>query len=391
MPNTTAVCNGTAICSVLGYGNALKAGFKYISHSENVNGFLVQDNLTLSNHLKTVNQTFLLATTSIGSLYSDGVCGLSFQNSDQPTLMDNLYENQIISRKAFGLYLSNNPESFGETNSEITLGGPNPLYYTGEFTNISVQYYSEYWQMDLGGILLNGPGEQTASVEIGAEFAVIASGVNNIMMPSQDFMNFATSLSSNFDLGCTFDGQGNLLCDCSDGDVSDYPTLSFVLGEQLFTINASLYLQIQQDVCTVLVQGGLDDGGAFITQNSSTNSNSANNSANSNTTNSTNSTSNLPTGGYNPNVALEPGSYIILGGVFLRNYYTLFDIDNKQVSFATVVHPSASLIGALEVIMIIFAAFISIMFLVFAARFVRFWTRRVSKVDQSKSIQLMES
>lgn len=379
MPNTTAACNSSAICSVPGYGDAVKAGFKYISHSEQVNGYLVQDKLALTTSVTTVNQTFLLATTSIGYLYSDGVCGLTFGNPNQPTLVENLYNSQIINRRAFGLYLSDNSESYGEANSEITLGGPNPKYYTGEFTNVSVKNFSQYWQLDLDGILLNGPNDQTtASIQIGAYFAVIASGVSNILMAKKDFSDFAASFSSNFDLGCTYDANFNLLCDCVDGDISAFPTLSFVLAEQLFTINASLYLDVQQDVCTLLIQGALDDGTM-----SSTNQNQ-NNSANSNTTNTTEGTP------LNPNVALQPGSYIILGGVFLRNYYTLFDVDHQQVSFATVVHPSNALIGALEVIMIIFAAFISIMFMIFAGRFVRFWARRIPKVDGSSTEKFLE-
>lgn len=377
IPDTTAACNNSAICSVPGYGNALKAGFKYLSHSETVNGYLVQDELTLSTTLMTVNQTFLLATNTIENQYSDGVCGLSFSNPNQPTLIENLYNSQIISSKAFGLYLSDNSESYGETNSEITLGGPNPKYYTGEFTNVTVKNFSQYWQIDLDGIMLNGADDETAAIQFNAQFAVIASGVNNILMSKNDFQNFANSLSSNFNLGCTFDvNQINLLCNCADGDISDFPTLSFVLNEQLFTINASLYLEIQQDTCTVLIQGALDDGTGSST------SSTQNTSANSNTTNSTEPT--------NPNVALEPGSYIILGGVFLRNYYTLFDIGNQRVSFATVVHPSNFLIGALEVIMIIFAAFIAIMFLIFAGRFARFWARKVPKVDKASTEKLLE-
>jgi len=104
----------------------------------------------------------------------------------------------------------------------------------------------------------------------------------------------------------------------------------------------------------------------------------------SNSTNSTNLSTNLTT---STTYLLSKGSYIILGGVFLRNFYTVFDADNKRVSFAKVVNIPPSVITTLEVIYLIFGIFILVMFLVFVACFIRIWTTKKTPMTDKPSLE----
>ena len=55
----------------------------------------------------------------------------------------------------------------------------------------------------------------------------------------------------------------------------------------------------------------------------------------------------------------------------MRNYYTLFDAEEKKMSFTPAIRPPKSMITTLEVIYMIFGAFILVMFVVFVGCFVQ--------------------
>jgi len=327
--------------------------FTFISRSETVKGFLATETISFNNQNETkMDQMLLLSKPSefIPTLYADGYCGLSIKNGQgTATLLDTLHKTNKISRKIFGLYLSDNPEAFNETTSEISFGGINPNYEKAEFINVHVKD-SQYWQLDFDGLNLSAGSISPVELELSARTAVIASGINNIIMSKQDFTSFYNVLRTTFNLECSLGLTKELTCACSDGNISQFPNISFKFAEdKTLTIQPSLYLEIKENSCVVLIEGSLTNPKAYLTQDSENDSTVEN----------------------KKSLGLDDGNFIILGGVFLRNFYTVFDAENKLVSFAKVIKPPRNIITALEVIYLIFGSFILVMFIVFVGCFIQ--------------------
>src|SRR5262249_16000567 len=99
-----------------------------------------------------------------------------------------------------------------------------------------------------------------------------------------------------------------------------------------------------------------------------------------------NTTDNSTQSPYNLSL-LEPGTYIILGGPFLRYYYTLFDADNQTISFGVPIRFQTSAITVFEVIYVVFGAFIILMFAVFVISLVRIWTTKKQSATEKLSLE----
>jgi len=353
-----------------------KDEFTFLSRSETVKGYLVTDVMSLQDGegLK-VNQMLLLSKPSefIPTLYADGFCGLSVKNGHStPTLLDSLHTNNIVNKRIFGLYLSDNPEAFNETTSEITFGGINPNYEKAEFIHIHI-LDSQYWQINLNDLHLSTGNVPSTKVELKAKTAIIASGINNIIMSKQDFGSFYNVLRSTFKLDCSLFNK-ELTCACSDGYISQFPDISFKFDDKTLTIPPSLYLEIKENNCVVLIEGFLESSNEYFAQESEINtSHNSKQKSESTSSSSLNSISS----------ELQDGSYIILGGVFLRNFYTIFDAENKVVSFTKAIRPQRSMITALEVIYLIFGSFILVMFIVFVGCFIQICLTKKTPPEKS--------
>lgn len=390
---STSNCSSSSSCNLLGFGDVEKTTFKYITYGETVGGYIVSDSFVLNNETL-INQTLLLPDTSSPkwNKYSDGVCGLSLTNGKNPTLLDNLAKKNIITNKMFGLYLSNNPEAYGETTSEIMFGGSNPNYYTGNFTNVSLIADTPYWQIPLEGILFSN-SIQSSSFQLNADTAIIASGIEYLLFSSDDFQTIIDSFTSTYQLSCSnIPGQELLNCDCPNGDISAFPNISIILDAQPLMIPPSLYLDITDQGCNVLIQGTLDNEQTSFEPAPSSGANGTNGTTNGTTTgnSSDDSTdaSSVSDASDEDTIGLavtQQGTYIILGAVFLRNFYTVFDADNKVISFAQVVNPPLGLISALQVIYIVLGAFIVILFIVFVGWFVRIMFSKKAPVAEVAS------
>ena len=367
---------------------------EFFGRHEMVKGALYADTLTIGQKSMNIGQTFLVSQNSdiIANVDFDGVCGLSLSTDHgQSTLLENLKKNGIINKKVFGLYLSDNPEAFGEDGSEIMFGGNNSNLYTGDFQSINV-LDSNYWQVSLTNISLDSDDTFTSKISVNASTAVIASGVNQILMSQEDFIGFNDALKR-YNITCYYDSTQNFVCPCLEGNISMFPDLVLFLDSKPFRIPASMYLDVKESGCVVLVEGtlGSSDSTVYFSEEFEKNNNrllednSSNNTSNS--TNTTDSSSSNNTQGSNKITTLEKGTYIVLGGVFLRNFYTVFDAENGKISMANAVKLSKRLITMLEVVYLVFGSFILVMFVVFVICFIRIWTTKKVPMTERASLE----
>ena len=180
-----------------------------------------------------------------------------------------------ISRRVFSFYLtSDNP-----TGSEFVLGEPDmALAGGGNLTYMDLASTSGMWLLSMQGVKI---GQQQVTSYCPTDCAVlIDTGTSFVGMPTDAFLDFARRISAARP-DCSIDsGSGLIRCDRDTS--SGLPAISFSLQGHAFTLQGSDYYQ----------QGVL----GFM--------------------------------------AIDVGSrtgFWILGDTFLKTYYTVFDMDTRQI------------------------------------------------------------
>lgn len=180
-----------------------------------------------------------------------------------------------ISRRVFSFYLtSDNP-----TGSEFVMGEPDmALAGGGNLTYMDLASTSGMWLLSMQGVKI---GQQQVTSYCPTDCAVlIDTGTSFVGMPTDAFLDFARRISAARP-DCSIDsGSGLIRCDRDTS--SGLPPISFSLQGHAFTLQGSDYYQ----------QGVL----GFM--------------------------------------AIDVGSrtgFWILGDTFLKTYYTVFDMDTRQI------------------------------------------------------------
>lgn len=267
-----------------------KGNFSY--NNGYVAGDLGQDNIELdygrAENLLATNQTFLIGSQDTGFEYmvSDGAIGFG-SNSNYRTFLDNLKLEGKIATKTFSLYLNDNEYNNNihpSPRSILIIGGIDTnfaLSHESSSVNVNANTSKGYWEVSFNGIFI-GDLEVTG---LNSKFAIIDSGSGYISAPANDFEALKTWFFKNYDQ-CNSDAQQLIVCECSD-DTTNYPDLIINLGnDNNFSLPSSSYFLQDDTNCLLLI----------------TISNNLDNSW-------------------------------VIGGPFLRKWYTFFDFDAEIVTF----------------------------------------------------------
>merc|ERR1711977_103293 len=169
------------------------------------------------------------------------------------------------------------PDASGST-GELTLGGTDKNHYTGELVTVPLTNES-YWEVSLDGLKYGDSAVVTSSMK-----AIIDSGTSLLAGPKDAVSKLASTAGATSLMGKEY------IVDCSK--VSSLPDLSITLGGKPFTLTAKDYVLQMQGQCLFAFMG-ID----------------------------------IPA----PN-----GPLWIMGDVFMRKYYSVFDYGNKQMQFAPI-------------------------------------------------------
>ncbi|KAI8870580.1 acid protease [Ramicandelaber brevisporus] len=206
----------------------------------------------------------------------DGIVGMGFPEISQQRVNPFIFElakRGMLKENKFGFYLAH---EHGSTGSGLTIGGIDESKLEGP-----VDYYPTrqhgYWLIEMKGVSV---GDGQTGLNIHSENAVIDTGTSLIVMGHHDAMII------NRELGATDSGQGYYIIDCDKKKT--LPTIHIKFGAKAYDLTPESY--IIEDT----------DGTCFT--------------------------------------AFTPGSPYptlwILGDVFLRSYYSIYDMDAKTVGFA---------------------------------------------------------
>lgn len=245
--------------------------------SGSVKGYISQDILQIGD-LKVKKQDFGEATEEPGLAFAfgrfDGILGLGYDtiavNHVTPPFY-NMINQGLLDEPVFAFYIGGSDEE-----SEAVFGGIDKSHYTGKMVKLPLRRKA-YWEVDLDAITF---GSETAEFENTG--VILDTGTSLIALPS------TLAELINKQIGAKKGFGGAYTVDCSKK--SSAPDMTFNLSGYNFTISASDYIIDAQGSC---LSGfiGLD----------------------------------IP----------EPaGPLIILGDVFLRRYYSVYDLGNNAVGLA---------------------------------------------------------
>jgi hypothetical protein len=213
-------------------------------------------------------------TANFAVAHFDGILGMAWAKiaaDNVPTLFDQMVSQKLINDNSFSFYLSQTPEQSRQ--SKLILGGVNANYAASDFTYHNLKS-EDYWLIGVDFIRMS--------------FAKVATNLNGIVDTGTSAI--VTSYSVAAELLAIIGAVQTIDC----GKISNLPDLNVVIDGKQYSVPASMYIlkitQFGQTQCIVGIMG-LNFPSSF-------------------------------------------GNTIILGDVFIKYYYTHFDVAGKRVGFA---------------------------------------------------------
>ncbi|KAF9457020.1 aspartic peptidase A1 [Collybia nuda] len=247
--------------------------------SGSMEGFVSKDDLTIGD-LTIKGQDFAEATKEPGLAFAfgkfDGILGLGYDtisvNHITPPFY-NMINQGLIDEPVFSFRVGSSEEDGGEA----VFGGINHDAYKGKITYVPVRRKA-YWEVELEKVSF---GDDILELENTG--AAIDTGTSLIALPT----DIAEML--NTQIGAKKSWNGQYQVDCSK--VPSLPELSFHFGGKPYPLKGSDYILEVQGTC-ISAFTGMD-------------------------------------------INLPGGSLWIIGDVFLRKYFTVYDLGRNAVGFAT--------------------------------------------------------
>lgn len=200
----------------------------------------------------------------------DGICGMGWDSisvDGVQTPVQALIASGEMPEPVFGFYIGDSKDG------ELTIGGVNNNYFTGDFTYVPLKDKS-YWEIALEGVKLNGDMVDSETVN-----AIVDSGTSLFAGPTSVSKAIAKALNATSILGREY----IVSCDKQF-------TLSFTIGGKEYEFNQQ-EATIPDDPLCLLALTPID-------------------------------------------IPAPRGPLWILGDPFMRKYYTKFDIGQERLGFA---------------------------------------------------------
>ncbi|KAJ3183608.1 Vacuolar protease A [Gaertneriomyces sp. JEL0708] len=213
----------------------------------------------------------------------DGIFGLAYDNIAVQRVVPPLYRmvaEGLLDEPVVGAWFGD--ANKGGDGGEITFGGADESRYTGDVTWAPV-IRKGYWEVELQNATL---GEQ--DIGIRTVRAAIDTGTSLCAIPVAE----ADAINTRIGAKKNFQGQYTIECE----KVAHLPVLSLTFGSKKFELEGKDYI--------LKVSGGLGGGETCVS------------------------------GFMGMDIPAPAGPLWIVGDVFLRKYYTIYDLGQNRVGFA---------------------------------------------------------
>ncbi|KAM9325264.1 pepsin A-like [Gastrophryne carolinensis] len=244
-----------------------------------MSGILGYDTVQVGN-IQITNQIFGLSESEPGTFLDyatfDGILGLAYPSiaaSQATPVFDNMWSQGLIPYDYFSVYLSSQEQS----GSFVLFGGADNQYWSGNLNWVPLSSET-YWQITVDSVSING---QAIACSDSCQ-AIVDTGTSLLTGPPNPIADIQ------YYIGASQDSNGDYVIDCNN--MSNMPTLVFTINGVQYPLTPEAYVRQTQDGCLSGFQA-MD----------------------------------LPT---------DSGELWILGDVFIRQYYVVFDRGNNYVAMA---------------------------------------------------------
>ncbi|XP_076015422.1 pepsin A-like [Genypterus blacodes] len=221
------------------------------------------------------NQEFGMSRTEapfLAHMQADGILGLAFQSIASANVLP-VFDNMIQQNLVSQSLFSVYLSSNSQQGSEVLFGEIDASHYTGAITWIPLTS-ATYWQIKMDSVTING---QTVACAGGCQ-AIIDTGTSLIVGPTNDINNM------NSWVGASANQYGQTTVNCQN--IQNMPEVTFTLNGHAFTVPASAYVSQYYGSCHT----GFGQGGS--------------------------------------------SQLWILGDVFIREYYAIFNTQDQHIGLA---------------------------------------------------------
>ncbi|KAG0362262.1 hypothetical protein BG005_006248 [Podila minutissima] len=278
-----------------------------VTYADNsrVSGVLGVDDVTVAG-IKVKSQTFGLANVNIGSTAApgvDGILGLGFDSNseigDVKTLVSNMIAQNQIDEAKVSVWLNKAADQDKDLSNggQFIFGGVDDSLFRGEITYLPVTS-SKDWQITVDKIFI---GRKELSVSSSASNAIVDTGSSFILFPDYLATAFHRAIPK-----AQFDNKLGWLIPCNLANSRTVGDLTFVLGGVPFSVPISDIVILKSEYngyCMSAVDSWSELAGH---------------------------------GGQ---------SGILLGDLFIKNQYVVYDYQNRQIGFAEKLQLPAGGIG----------------------------------------------
>uniref|UniRef100_A0A8C8A6R3 pepsin A n=1 Tax=Otus sunia TaxID=257818 RepID=A0A8C8A6R3_9STRI len=238
-------------------------------------GILGYDTVTVAN-IEVLNQIFGLAETEPGDFFYympfDGILGLAFPSIASSGATP-VFDNMMKEGLVAQDLFSVYLSGNGESGSFVLFGGIDSSYTTNGISWIPLSAET-YWQITMDSVSIGG---QVVACSAGCQ-AIVDTGTSLLAVPNSALNNLLSAFGAS--------SNGQVSCEA----VSSLPDVVFYLNGQGFPVPPSAYVLQSNGYCSLAFQG-----------------------------------MNIPT---------ESGELWILGDVFIREYYVIFNRANNMVGLS---------------------------------------------------------
>ncbi|NXG57006.1 PEPA protein, partial [Hemiprocne comata] len=244
--------------------------------SGSMTGVLGYDTITVAD-IQVFNQIFGLAETEPGSSFRyapfDGILGLAFPSiasSGATPVFDNMMKQHLVAKDLFSVYLSRD----GQSGSFVLFGAIDPAYTTNGISWIPLSAET-YWQVTMDRYV--SVGGQLAACFYGCQ-AIVDTGTSLLVVPRRTLRQLLGSLGVS--------PSGEISCEAARG----LPDVIFQINGRVFPLSPRSYVIESNGNCALGFQG--------------------------------------------MDVPTESGELWILGDVFIREYYVIFNRATNMVGLS---------------------------------------------------------
>ncbi|XP_023251561.1 cathepsin D-like [Seriola lalandi dorsalis] len=269
--SSTYVQNGTEFSIQYGRGS--------------LSGFISGDTVSIAG-LSVTGQQFAEAVKQPGITFAvarfDGVLGMAYPSisvAGVVPVFDTAMAAKLLPQNVFSFYISRDPAA--TVGGELTLGGTDPQYYTGDLHYVNVTRKA-YWQIEMNGVAV---GNQLTLCKAGCQ-AIVDTGTSLIVGPREEIRALQKAIGALPLL------MGEYFIDCNK--IPSLPVISFNIGGKMFNLTGEDYIVKESMMSVSICLSG------FLAMD----------------------------------IPPPAGPLWILGDVFIGKYYTVFDRNADRVGFA---------------------------------------------------------